>query len=115
MRDAFIHAQRENNTPQLSRFRRIYCQAEVRSAKVQSPKVKTKGTWADTKISWAITPPHPGGKQDLGHGAVLHVQEEVYHSTLTFRRIVAGYQELPSSNSTPNSISTSTQLYLHFK
>ena len=26
------------------------CQAQVRSPKVQSPKVKTKGTWADTKI-----------------------------------------------------------------
>ena len=28
-----------------------YCQAQVRSPKVQSPKVKTKGTWADTKIT----------------------------------------------------------------
>ena len=28
-----------------------------------------------------------------GHGVVLHVQEEVYQSTLTFRRRVAGYQE----------------------
>ena len=36
------------------------CQAQVRSPKVQSPKVKTKGTWADTKIPWATTPPpHP--------------------------------------------------------
>ena len=26
-------------------------------------------------------------------GVVLHVQEEVYQSTLTFRRRVAGYQE----------------------
>ena len=30
----------------------IYCQAQV-----QSPKVKTKGTWADTKITWATTTP----------------------------------------------------------
>ena len=29
----------------------FYCQAQVRSPKVQSPKVKTKGTWADTKIT----------------------------------------------------------------
>ena len=29
----------------------IYCQAQVRSPKVQSPKVKTKGTWADTIIT----------------------------------------------------------------
>ena len=36
-----------------------FCQAQVRSPKVQSPKVKTKGTWADTKITWATTPPHP--------------------------------------------------------
>ena len=36
------------------------CQAQVRSPKVQSPKVKTKGTWADTKITWATTPPLPG-------------------------------------------------------
>ena len=35
----------------------------------------------------------PGGQQDQGHGVVLHVQEEVYQSTLTFRRRVAGYQE----------------------
>ena len=28
-----------------------------------------------------------------GHGVVLHVQEEVYQSTLTFRRRVAGYQQ----------------------
>ena len=40
------------------------CQARVRSPKVQSPKVKTKRTWADTKN-------HMG----------LHVQEEVYQST----------------------------------
>ena len=29
-----------------------YCQAQVRSPKVQSPKVKTKRTWADTIITW---------------------------------------------------------------
>ena len=33
---------------------RNYCQAQVRS-----PKVKTKGTWADTKIPWATTTPPP--------------------------------------------------------
>ena len=27
------------------------CRAQVRSPKVRSPKVKTKGTWADTKIT----------------------------------------------------------------
>ena len=40
---------------------------------------------------------HPAKKidqqQDQGRGVVLHVQEEVYQSTLTFRRRVAGYQE----------------------
>ena len=35
----------------------------------------------------------PGGQQDQGHGVVLHVQEEVYQSTLTFRRRVARYLE----------------------
>ena len=34
-----------------------------------------------------------GGQQDQGHGAVLHVQEEDYQSTLTFRRRVARDQE----------------------
>ena len=29
----------------------LYCQAQSRSPKVQSPKVKTKGTWADTIIT----------------------------------------------------------------
>ena len=39
----------------------LNCQARVRNPKVQSPKVKTKRTWADTKITWAThpTPPHP--------------------------------------------------------
>ena len=35
----------------------------------------------------------PDGQQDQGHGLVLHVQEEVYQSTLTFRRRVAWDQE----------------------
>ena len=35
----------------------------------------------------------PGGQQDQGCGVVLHVQEEVCQSTLTFGRRVAGYQE----------------------
>ena len=35
----------------------------------------------------------PGVQLDQGHGAVLHVQEEVYQLTLTFRRRVASYQE----------------------
>ena len=34
-----------------------------------------------------------GGQRDQGHGVALHVQEEVYQSTLTFRRRVAKYQE----------------------
>ena len=29
---------------------------------------------------------HPDGQREQGHGVVLHVQEEVYQSTLTFRR-----------------------------
>ena len=36
-----------------------HCQARVRSPKVQSPKVKTKRTWADTKITWATTTTPP--------------------------------------------------------
>ena len=35
----------------------------------------------------------PGGQQDQGRGVVLHVQEEVYQSTLTFRRRIVWYQE----------------------
>ena len=35
----------------------------------------------------------PGGQREQGHGAVLHVQEEVYQLTLTFRRRVARYLE----------------------
>ena len=35
----------------------------------------------------------PGGQRDQGRGVVLHVQEEVYQSTLTFRRRVARYLE----------------------
>ena len=34
----------------------------------------------------------PGGQRDQGRGLVLHVQEEVYQLTLTFRKRVAGYQ-----------------------
>ena len=36
----------------------------------------------------------PGRQKDQGHGVVLHVQEEVYQSTLTFRRRVASSQGL---------------------
>ena len=39
-----------------------------------------------------LTPPAkklPCGQQDQGRKVVLHVQEEVYQSTLTFRRSVA--------------------------
>ena len=44
----------------LKSFRICYfCQARVRSPKVQSPKVKTKRTWADTIITWATTHHHP--------------------------------------------------------
>ena len=32
----------------------------------------------------------PGGQQDQGCGVVLHVQEEAYQSTLTFRKRVLG-------------------------
>ena len=94
------------------------CQAQVWSPKVQSPKVKTKGTWTDTKITWATHPTHPltfkhegvkkvlkvkvahndpldssspknwpGGQPDWGHGVVLHVQGEVYQSTLSFTEL----------------------------
>ena len=35
----------------------------------------------------------PGGQQDQRRGVFLHVLEEVYQSTLTFRRRVPGYQE----------------------
>ena len=45
----------------------LNCQAQVRSPKVQSPKVKTKKVLR-VKVA-----------------QVLHVQEEVYQSTLTFR------------------------------
>ena len=40
-----------------------------------------------------LPPKIQGGQQDHGHGVVLHVQEEVYQSALTFRRRVAGDQE----------------------
>ena len=33
------------------------------------------------------------GQRNKGRGVVLHVQEEVYQSSLIFRRRVAGYQE----------------------
>ena len=33
----------------------------------------------------------PDGQREQGRGAVTHVQEEVYHLTLTFRRRVARY------------------------
>ena len=43
----------------LERKEQMYgnCQARVQSSKVQSPKVKTKRTWADTKLTWATTLP----------------------------------------------------------
>ena len=34
----------------------------------------------------------PNGQRDQGRGAVLHVQGEIYQSTLNFRRRAAGYQ-----------------------
>ena len=77
-------ARNAENNLWLAGSKSVNCQAQVRSPKVQSPKVKTKGTWADTKITWAT---HP--TQDVG--VVLHVQGEVYQSTLTFRRRVARY------------------------
>ena len=36
----------------------------------------------------------PGGQWDQGHVVVLHVQEEVYWLTLTFRRRVAKYHRV---------------------
>ena len=83
------------------------CQAQVQSPKVQSPKVKTKRTWADTKITPHPTLPtltfkhegvlwlkvqmtHPAKKIETGRqrdqegGVVLHVQDGVYQSTLTY-------------------------------
>ena len=35
----------------------------------------------------------PDGQRDQGREVVLHVQEEVYQSTLTLKRRVAGDQE----------------------
>ena len=46
----------------------FYCQAQFRSPKVQSPKVKTKGTWADTKITWATHPTNQTRKRDHAVG-----------------------------------------------
>ena len=40
-----------NNLSKIYRIRDFNCQAQVQSPKVQSHKVKTKGTWADTKIT----------------------------------------------------------------
>ena len=36
----------------------------------------------------------PGGQRDKGRGVVLHVQEEVYQSTLTFKRRVDKYHRM---------------------
>ena len=47
------------------------CQARVRSPKVHSPKVKTKRTWADTKITWAIHPPPTTPPITFKHEGVL--------------------------------------------
>ena len=47
----------------------------------------------------------PGGQQNQGHGAVLHVQEEVCQLTLNFRRRVDRDQEwCPWSNQQKNLI-----------
>ena len=43
----------------------------------------------------------PGGQQDQGCGVVLHVQEEVYQTTLTFRWRVARYKEWCSWSTQP--------------
>ena len=43
----------------------------------------------DTPLTHPAKIIRPGGQQDHGRGVVLHVQEEVYQSTLTFRRKVA--------------------------
>ena len=34
-----------------------------------------------------------GGQREQERGVVLHIQEEVYQSTLIFRRRVAGYHK----------------------
>ena len=47
------------------------CQARVRSPKVQSPKVKTKRTWADTKITWATHHPTTTPPITFKHEGVL--------------------------------------------
>ena len=43
----------------------------------------------DSSSRWTV----PGGQWDEGHEVVLHVQEEVYQSTLTLKRRIAGDQE----------------------
>ena len=50
----------------------------------------------------------PGVQQDQVHEVVLHVQEEVYQSTLTLKRRIAGDQEWFVSLSHPGSVLTGT-------
>ena len=50
----------------------VNCQAQVRSPKVKSSKVKIKRTWADTIITWATThPTHPPQPLTFKHEGVL--------------------------------------------
>ena len=57
--------------------------------KVLLVKVAQKGPLdSSSQKNW------PGGQRDQERGVVLHVQEEVYWLTLTFRRRVAKYQRV---------------------
>ena len=61
-------------------------------------------TWLTQPKNW------PGGQQDQGHEVVLHVQEEVYQLTITFRRRIAGDQKFWFVRLThPSSVLTQTK------
>ena len=46
-----------------------------------------------TNVTRELAKKIDSGQRNQGCGVVLHVQEEVYQYTLTFRRRVVGYQE----------------------
>ena len=46
-----------------------------------------------TFLTYPAKKNRPGGQREQGRGLVLHVQDEVYQLTLTFRRRVARYLE----------------------
>ena len=59
---------------------------ECSGKKVQKVKVAQNDPLeSSSQKNWS------GGQGDQGGGVVLHVQDEVYQSTLTFKRRVAGY------------------------